>query len=50
MDCDCGHRVEGIDDEDLFRNARQHADMVHSDLNLSDDQLRGLVAERAQDA
>jgi predicted small metal-binding protein len=44
IDCPCGHRLEGADDEELVRLAREHVDSHHPDMDRSDDELRGLVA------
>jgi predicted small metal-binding protein len=50
LDCDCGHTLQAANDEELFRAARQHVDQEHPDMNMSDDQVRQLVAEKAYSA
>jgi predicted small metal-binding protein len=50
IDCACGHRLEGADDEELFRLAREHVDRDHPELQRTDDQLRERVAADAYDA
>jgi predicted small metal-binding protein len=50
IDCDCGATLSAANDDDLFKAARQHVDKEHPDMQLSDDQVRGLVAERAYEA
>jgi predicted small metal-binding protein len=49
IDCQCGHTVEGNDDEELFQRGKQHVAEVHPDENITDDQLRQLIATRAYD-
>jgi predicted small metal-binding protein len=49
IDCPCGHRLEGEDDEELFRLAREHVDRDHSELERTDEQLRQRVANDAYD-
>ena len=47
IDCPCGHRVEGGDDGELFRLAKQHIAEDHPDMERTDDQLRERVAADA---
>ena len=49
IDCPCGHRLEGADDEELFRLAREHVDRDHPEMQRTDDELRGRVAADAYD-
>jgi hypothetical protein len=49
IDCPCGHRLEGADDEELFRLAREHVDRDHPEMERSDEQLRERVAADAYD-
>jgi predicted small metal-binding protein len=49
IDCPCGHRLEGADDDELFRLAREHVDRDHPELHRSDDDLRGRIAADAYD-
>ena len=46
LDCDCGQQLEAADDEQLFENAREHVDQAHPERELSDQQIRNLIAER----
>jgi predicted small metal-binding protein len=49
IDCPCGHRLEGADDEELFRLARDHVDTHHPGMQRTDEQLRERVAADAYD-
>jgi predicted small metal-binding protein len=49
-DCPCGHRLEGENDDELVRLAREHVDSHHPDMERSDDELSQLVAAGAYDA
>ena len=49
IDCPCGHRLEGADDEELFRLAREHVDPEHPEMQRTDEQLRERVAADAYD-
>jgi MFS family permease len=50
IDCPCGHHLEGADDEELVRLARQHVEEHHPEMERSDEQLRARVAADAYDA
>jgi predicted small metal-binding protein len=50
IDCDCGHTLQAANDDDLFKAAREHVDQEHADMELSDDQVRDLIAEKAYTA
>ncbi len=50
IDCDCGATLQAANDDDLYKAAREHVDQEHPDMQLTDDQLRSLVAERAYEA
>jgi predicted small metal-binding protein len=50
LDCQCGHTVEGDNDEELFQRGKQHVAEVHPGENITDDQLRQLIATQAYDA
>jgi hypothetical protein len=50
IDCDCGHTLQAANDDDLAKEARAHIDEVHPDMELSDEQVRELVASKAYDA
>lgn len=49
LDCECGRHLEASDDEELYERAREHVDRDHPDMGLSDEQVRGIVAEGAYD-
>ena len=50
IDCDCGHTLQAANDDDLARQAREHVDQDHPDLDLDDEGIRALVADKAYDA
>jgi hypothetical protein len=50
IDCPCGHRLEGADDEELTTLCRQHLDQHHPGMHRTDEQLRARVAADAFDA
>jgi hypothetical protein len=47
IDSPCGHRLEGADDAELFRLAREHIDTDHPEMERTDDQVRERVAADA---
>jgi predicted small metal-binding protein len=47
MDCDCGYHMEAADEEQLFGQAREHVDRDHPEMVLTDEELRGILAEGA---
>ena len=49
IDCPCGHRLQGADDDELFRLAREHVDRDHPELQRTDEQLRQRVSADAYD-
>src|SRR5437016_3308835 len=49
IDCPCGHRLEGADDEELCRKAREHVDRDHPEMERTDEELRERVAADAYD-
>ena len=49
IDCPCGHRLEGADDEALVRLAREHIERDHPEMERSDAELRRRVAADAYD-
>jgi predicted small metal-binding protein len=48
--CTCGEVLTGVDDEELFRLGREHANEAHADMNMSDDQIREFIRSDARDA
>ena len=49
VDSPCGQRLEGADDAELFRFAREHIDRDHPEMERTDDQVRERVAADAYD-
>jgi rhodanese-related sulfurtransferase len=49
IECPCGHRLEGADDEELLRLAREHVDRDHPEMERTHQQLRERVAAHAYD-
>jgi predicted small metal-binding protein len=49
IDCPCGHRLEGADDDELFRLAREHITSDHPETKRTDEELRQRVANDAYD-
>ena len=47
MDCDYGQHLEAADDEQLFEQAREYVDRDHPEMEISDEQIRNLITERA---
>jgi len=50
LDCDCGQTLQAANDDDLAAAVREHTDEAHPDTQLSDEQARELVADRAYEA
>lgn len=50
VDCPCGHRLEGADDEELGRKAREHIQRGHPEMRRSDGELRARIAADAYNA
>jgi hypothetical protein len=50
IDCDCGQTLQAGNDEDLAAQMRAHVDEAHPDGQLSEEQARQLVADRAYEA
>ena len=50
IECPCGHHLEGVDDDELFRLAREHIDRDHPEMQRSDAQVRERIAADAYDA
>jgi hypothetical protein len=49
IECPCGHHLEGADDKELFRLAREHVDRDHPEMQRTDEELRERVAADAYD-
>ncbi|MFL5869225.1 MAG: hypothetical protein ACJ766_19145 [Thermoleophilaceae bacterium] len=50
IDCECGHTLQAANDDDLIGVTRDHVNEVHPDLELDDEGVRSLVADKAYDA
>jgi predicted small metal-binding protein len=50
LDCDCGKTLQAANDDDLVAAVRDHAAESHPDMQLSDEQARELVTDRAYEA
>jgi hypothetical protein len=50
LDCDCGKTLQAGNDDDLANQVREHVAEDHPDAELTDDQARKLVADRAYEA
>ena len=50
LDCDCGQTLQAANDDDLVKEARAHVEREHPDMQLSDEQVRELVAAKAYEA
>jgi predicted small metal-binding protein len=49
LDCQCGKHLEAADDDELYGQVREHVDRDHPKMELSDEQVRGLVGRGAYD-
>ena len=49
IDSPCGHHLEGANDDELFRLAREHVDRDHPEMQRTDEQLRERIANDAYD-
>jgi predicted small metal-binding protein len=49
IECPCGHHLEGADDDELFRLAREHVDRDHPEMQRTDDDLRERITADAYD-
>jgi hypothetical protein len=50
LTCDCGATLTAEDDQALQGEVRSHVSESHPDMQLSDEQVEGLVAQKAEDA
>jgi hypothetical protein len=50
IDCDCGQTLQAGNDEDLAAQMSTHAAEAHPELQLNEEQVRQLVADRAYEA
>jgi hypothetical protein len=50
LDCTLdNHHLEAENDEELFKQVREHVDEAHPEMDFSDEQLRTMIAEQAYD-
>ena len=49
LDCFCGEYLEGDNDEELLNWTRAHMQRKHSDIELTDEQVRKIASEGAYD-
>jgi Protein of unknown function (DUF1059) len=49
LDCDCGRHLEAANDQTLFDKAKEHVSRDHPEMQLSAEQVREIVAEKAYD-
>lgn len=50
IDCDCGVTLQAANDDELADCVREHVASDHPDMELDDDQVRGMVGEKAYSA
>ena len=50
IDCDCGVTLQAANDDELAACVREHVQSDHPDMQLDDDQVRDLVADKAYSA
>ena len=50
IDCTCGHTVQAANDDDLTDRVKQHLADEHPDQQMSDDEIRAFVGDKAYDA
>ena len=49
LDCDCGRHLEAANDQKLFDKVQAHVNRDHPEMQLSAEQVREIVAEKAYD-
>lgn len=49
LDCPCRITMNGADDEELFWLGREHVDAHHRDGGITDELIRGHIADNARD-
>jgi len=49
MNCFCGEYLEGDDQEELHNWTKAHMERQHSEIQLTDEQVRKMVEEGAYD-
>jgi hypothetical protein len=49
LDCDCGQHLEAANDQKLFDEAQKHVNRDHPEMQLSAEQAREIVTQKAYD-
>jgi predicted small metal-binding protein len=49
IDCECGHRLEAADIEELVEETRSHIVAVHPEMHVGEDEIRALLEEKSYD-
>jgi len=47
--CPCGHPMQAVNDEELYRVVRKHVDENHPELNYSKDDIITMIKQEAKD-
>ena len=50
IDCDCGVTLQAANDEELATRVKQHVESDHPDMQLDDDQVSAMIADKAYSA
>ena len=50
LDCQCGQTLQAANDDELVQAVQEHVDQEHPDMDLSAEDIRGLVSEKAYEA
>ena len=50
IDCDCGVTLQAANDEELATCVKDHVASDHPDMQLDDDQVSAMVADKAYSA
>jgi predicted small metal-binding protein len=50
LDCQCGRTLQAATDDELVGVVREHVEEEHPDMEMGDDQIRGMIGEQAYSA
>jgi predicted small metal-binding protein len=50
LDCPCGRTLQAATDDELVGVVREHVEEEHPDMEMGDDQIRGMIGEQAYSA
>lgn len=50
LDCECGRTLQAANDDELAKAVVRHVAEDHPDMDMSEDDARGLVSAQAYDA